>query len=139
MTLRVKEFIEHYIDDIEKSDWEVVFDGWYSSTYEEYFWNDDEQISELFSALSTINVTKDSTINARTGVISYYLQEIIEKFQDANYNIVNNWTLKWDAILPELNSALGFSTKELYDILNDIDMVGVTPYYVNKEFVVQGL
>ena len=139
MTLRVKEFIEHYIDDIEKSDWEVVFDGWYSSTYEEYFWNDDEQISELFSALSTINVTKDSTINARTGVISYYLQEIIEKFQDANYNIVNNWTLKWDAILPKLNSALGFSTKELYDILNDIDMVGVTPYYVNKEFVVQGL
>lgn len=139
MTQRVKEFVEDYITEIERDRWEEVFDGWYSSTYEEYFWNDDEQISELFSALSTINVTKDSTIDARTRVVSYYLQEIIEKFQDGNYNRVDNWILKWDAILPKLNSALGFSTKELYDILNNIDMSGITPYYINKEFVVQGL
>lgn len=139
MTQRVKEFIEDHIAEIELSRWKEVFDNWYSSTYEEYFWNDDEQISELFLALSTIDVTKDSTIDARTDVISYYLQEMIEKFQDANYNRTDNWILKWDAILPKLNSALGFSTKELYDILNDIDMPGITPYYVNKEFVVQGL
>ena len=139
MTQRVKEFIEDYIAEIELGRWEEVFDGWYSSTYEEYFWNDDEQISELFLALSTIDVTKDSTTDARTDVISYYLQEIIEKFQDANYNRVDNWILKWDAILPKLNSALGFSNRELYDILNNIDMSGITPYYINKEFVVQGL
>ena len=138
MTQRVKEFIEDYIDEIELGRWEEVFDGWYSSTFE-YSWEDDDQISELFSTLSIINVTKDSTVDARTDVISHYLQEIIEKIQDANYNRVDNWILKWDAILPKLNSKLGFSDKELYDILNDIDMAGVTPYYINKEFVVQGL
>ena len=138
MTQRVKEFIEDYIDAIELGRWEEVFDGWYSSTFE-YSWEDDDQISELFSTLSIINVTKDSTVDARTDVISHYLQEIIEKIQDANYNRVDNWILKWDAILPKLNSKLGFSDKELYDILNDIDMAGVTPYYINKEFVVQGL
>ena len=138
MTQRVKEFIEDYIDEIELGRWEEVFDGWYSSTFE-YSWEDNNQISELFSALSIINVTKDSTVDARTNVISHYLQEIIEKIQDANYNRVDNWILKWDAILPKLNSTLGFSDKELYDILNNIDMSGVTPYYINKEFVVQGL
>lgn len=138
MTQRVKEFIEDYIDEIELGRWEEVFDGWYSSTFE-YSWEDDDQISELFSTLSIINVTKDSTVDARTDVISHYLQEIIEKIQDANYNRVDNWILKWDAILPKLNSTLGFSDKELYDILNNIDMAGVTPYYINKEFVVQGL
>ena len=138
MTQRVKEFIEDYIDEIELGRWEEVFDGWYSSTFE-YSWEDDNQISELFSTLSIINVTKDSTVDARTNVISHYLQEIIEKIQDANYNRVDNWILKWDAILPKLNSTLGFSDKELYDILNNIDMSGVTPYYINKEFVVQGL
>ena len=139
MTQRVKEFIEDYIDEIELGRWEEVFDGWYSSAFE-YFWEDDEdQISELFSTLSIINVTKDSTVDARTNVISHYLQEIIEKIQDANYNRVDNWILKWNAILPKLNSTLGFSDKELYDILNNIDMAGVTPYYINKEFVVQGL
>ena len=138
MTQRVKEFIEDYIDEIELGRWEEVFDGWYSSTFE-YSWEDDYQISELFSTLSIINVTKDSTVDARTNVISHYLQEIIEKIQDANYNRVDNWILKWDAILPKLNSTLGFSDKELYDILNNIDMSGVTPYYINKEFVVQGL
>ena len=121
MTQRVKEFIEDYIDEIELGRWEEVFDGWYSSTFE-YFWEDDDQISELFSTLSIINVTKDSTVDARTNVISHYLQEIIEKIQDANYNRVDKWILKWDAILPKLNSALGFSDKELYDILNNIDM-----------------
>ena len=139
MTQRVKEFIEDYIAEIEIGRWEEVFDGWYSSTYEEYFWDDDKQLLELFSVLSTINVTKDSTMDARKCVISYYLQEIIEKFQGANYNRIDNWTLKWDAILPKLNSALGFSIEELYDILNNIDMSGITPYYINKEFVVQGL
>ena len=139
MTPRVKEFIEDYIGEIDRHRWEEVFDGWYSSTYEEYFWDDDKQLLELFSVLSTINVTKDSTMDARKYVISYYLQEIIEKYQDANYNRIDNWTLKWDAILPKLNSALGFSIEELYDILNDIDMSGITPYYINKEFVVQGL
>ena len=138
MTQRVKKFIEDYIDEIELGRWEEVFDGWYSSTFE-YSWEDDDQISELFSTLSIINVTKDSTVDARTDVISHYLQEIIEKIQDANYNRVDNWILKWDAILPKLNSTLGFSDKELYDILNNIDMAGVTPYYINKEFVVQGL
>ena len=138
MTQRVKEFIEAYIDEIELDRWEEVFDNWYFSTFE-YSWEDDYQISELFSALSIINVTKDSTVDARTDVISHYLQEIIEKIQDANYNRVDNWILKWDAILPKLNSTLGFSDKELYDILNNIDMEGVTPYYINKEFVVQGL
>lgn len=138
MTQRVKKFIEDYIDEIELGRWEEVFDGWYSSTFE-YSWEDDDQISELFSTLSIINVTKDSTVDARTNVISHYLQEIIEKIQDANYNRVDNWILKWDAILPKLNSTLGFSDKELYDILNNIDMSGVTPYYINKEFVVQGL
>ena len=138
MTQRVKEFIEDYIDEIELGRWEEVFDGWYSSTFE-YSWEDDDQISELFSTLSIINVTKDSTVDARTNVISHYLQEIIEKIQNANYNRVDNWILKWDAILPKLNSTLGFSDKELYDILNNIDMSGVTPYYINKEFVVQGL
>ena len=138
MTQRVKEFIEAYIDEIELGRWEEVFDNWYFSTFE-YSWEDDYQISELFSALSIINVTKDSTVDARTDVISHYLQEIIEKIQDANYNRVDNWILKWDAILPKLNSTLGFSDKELYDILNNIDMEGVTPYYINKEFVVQGL
>lgn len=138
MTQRVKEFIEDYIDEIELGRWEEVFDGWYSSTFE-YSGEDDDQISELFSTLSIINVTKASTVDARTDVISHYLQEIIEKIQDANYNRVDNWILKWDAILPKLNSTLGFSDKELYDILNNIDMSGVTPYYINKEFVVQGL
>ena len=138
MTQRVKKFIEDYIDEIELGRWEEVFDGWYSSTFE-YSWEDDDLISELFSTLSIINVTKDSTVDARTNVISHYLQEIIEKIQDANYNRVDNWILKWDAILPKLNSTLGFSDKELYDILNNIDMSGVTPYYINKEFVVQGL
>ena len=138
MTQRVKKFIEDYITEIELGRWEEVFDGWYSSTFE-YSWEDDDQISELFSTLSIINVTKDSTVDARTNVISHYLQEIIEKIQDANYNTVDNWILKWDAILPKLNSTLGFSDKELYDILNNIDMSGVTPYYINKEFVVQGL
>lgn len=139
MTPRVKEFIEHYIEDIEKNNWAIVFDAWYSSTSNEYFWDDDEHISELFSALSTISVTKDSTIEVRKDVITYYLQEIIENLQDANYNRVDNWILKWDAILLKLKSALGFSDKELYDILNNIDMSGITPYYINKEFVVQGL
>ena len=138
MTQRVKKFIEDYIDEIELGRWEEVFDAWYSSTFE-YSWEDDDQISELFSTLSIINVTKDSTVDARTNVISQYLQEIMEKIQDANYNRVDNWILKWNAILPKLNSTLGFSDKELYDILNNIDMSGVTPYYINKEFVVQGL
>lgn len=138
MNQRVKEFIEDYIEEIELGRWDEVFDNWYSSTFE-YSWEDDDLISELFSTLSIINVTKDSTVDARTNVISHYLQEIIEKIQDANYNRVDNWILKWDAILPKLNSTLGFSDKELYDILNNIDMAGVTPYYINKEFVVQGL
>ena len=47
MTQRVKEFIEDYIDEIELGRWEEVFDGWYSSTFE-YSWEDDDQISELF-------------------------------------------------------------------------------------------
>ena len=139
MTPRVKEFIEDHIEDIEKNNWTIVFDSWYRETSSDDFWDDVKQISELFSVLSTISVTKDSTTDARTDVISSYLHEIIENIQDANYNRVNNWILKWDAILPKLNSALGFSDKELYDILNDIDMSGVTPYYINKEFVVQGL
>lgn len=139
MTQRVKEFIEEYIAEIELGRWEEVFDGWYDETTDTLSWEDDDEINELFQVLRVLNVTEKTTEADRKSVIEKYAESIVNDRQHKYYNRIDRWDIKWDSILVDLNSTLGFTYDELCDILNDLDMSGVTPDKSNKRFVIEGL
>lgn len=139
MTQRVKEFIEDYISEIELSRWEEVFDGWYQETLDRFSWEDQNEIYELFEALEILDVTTEVTEAARKSVIEKYAESIVNDRQHNYYNRIDKWYIKWDSILVDLNSILGFTYDEVCDILNNLDMAGVTPDKNNKRFVIEGL
>ena len=139
MTQRVKEFIEEYIAEIELGRWEEVFDGWYDETTDTLSWEDDDEINELFQVFRVLNVTEKTTEADRKSVIEKYAESIVNDRQHKYYNRIDRWDIKWDSILVDLNSTLGFTYDELCDILNDLDMSGVTPDKSNKRFVIEGL
>lgn len=139
MTQRVKEFIEDYIAEIELGRWEEVFDAWYDETTDTLSWEDVDEIKELFQVLSILNITEKTTEAARKFVIEKYAESIVNDRQHKYYNRIDKWYIKWDSILVDLNSTLGFTYDEVCDILNDLDMAGVTPDKKHKRFVIEGL
>lgn len=139
MTKRVKQFIEENIETIELARWEELFDTWYDETLEVLNWEDVDEISELFKVLETLNVTKETTSADRKAVIEKHVEEIVNDIQHNNYNRTYAWHVKWDRILYELNSHLGFTHSELFDILSEIDIDGATPVKEDACFVIEGL
>ena len=139
MTQRVKEFIEDYIAEIELGRWEEVFDSWYDETIDVFSWEDTDAIHELFQILETIGVTTETTELHRRAVIEKHAEAIVNELQHNNYNRIDEWYIKWDRVIYDINSTLGFTHAELCDILNDLDMAGVTPDKNNKRFVIEGL
>ena len=139
MTQRVKEFIEDYISEIELGRWEEVFDGWYDETTDVLSWEDADEIHELFQILETLDVTTETTESDRRAVIEKHAEAIVNELQHKYYNRIDKWYIKWDSILIDLNSTLGFKYDEVCEILNNLDMSGVTPDKNNKRFVIEGL
>ena len=139
MTRRVKEFIEDNIETIEISRWEELFETWYDETLDEFGWEDADEISELFKVLETLNVSRVTSLADRKAVIEKHVVAIVNDIQHNNYNRVDTWYIKWDRVTYDLNSALGFTHAELCDILNDVDMAGVTPDKAHNRFVIEGL
>ena len=139
MTQRVKEFIEHYITEIELGRWEELFDTWYDETTEVFSWEDRDAIYELFQILETLDITTETTEPDRRSVIEKHAEAIVNKLRNKNYNRIDRWYIKWDIIIYDLNSTLGFTHAELCDILNDLDVAGVTPDKSNKQFIIEGL
>ena len=89
--------------------------------------------------MSILNVTEKTTEAARKAVIEKYAEAIVNELQHKNYNRMDEWYIKWDSILVDLNSTLGFKYDEVCEILNDLDLAGVTPDKSNKRFVIEGL
>ena len=136
MTRRVKEFIEDNIETIEIARWEELFETWYDETLDELGWTDAEEISDLFEVLKTLNVTKETTLADRKAVIEKHVEEIVNDTIKHNNNIRDTWYIKWDWVTCDLKSDLGLTYAELRDILNNIDMSGVTPDEDNNRFAI---
>ena len=139
MTRRVKEFIEDNIETIEIARWEELFETWYDETLDELGWTDAEEISDLFEVLKTLNVTKETTFADRRAVIEKHVEEIVNDTIQHNNNRIDTWYIKWDWVTCDLKSDLGLTYAELRDILNNVDMSGVTPDEANDRFVIEGL
>ena len=128
MTQRVKEFIEDYIDEIELGRWEEVFDGWYQETNVDDFWEDNEQFNEFLKIIDLLNVDTLKLRDTRAAIIEKYTEDIVNNIQHNNYNRVDSWSIYWSDVLMQLNSLLGFSQKDIVNLIfNEIDMAGVTP------------
>ena len=140
MTQRVKEFVEDYISEIELGRWEEVFDGWYQETDVDEFWEDDEQFNELLKILDVLNVDAQKLRDARAAIIEKYTEDIVNTIQHNNYNRIDSWNIYWSDVIMKLESLLGFSQDDIFDLIfNEIDMAGVTPDYNKKRFVIEGL
>ena len=140
MTQRVKEFIEDYIEDIEKNNWELVFDGWYQETTADNFWEDGEQFNELMSALNVLDIDKETLTSVRAKIIEKYTEDAVNTIQHNNYNRIGSYSIYWSTVIGKLESLLGFSQTDIYDLIfNEMDMAGVTPDKSNKRFVIEGL
>ena len=140
MTDRVKEFIEDYIEEIDLHRWEVVFEAWYETAdTEDDFWTDGEDCSSFLSILKQIDMNMQNVDEGRKTVIEIHTEDLVNFLQHNNYNRVDSWTISWSSLIMKLNSCLGFSRAEIFDIFNNLDIAGVTPYKAKEQFVVDGL
>ena len=140
MTQRVKEFIEDYIDDIEKNNWELVFDSWYQETTSNYFWEDGEQFKELLSVLTVLDIDTEALTSVRAKIIEKYTEDVVNTIQHNNYNRIGSYNIYWRDVIQKLESLLGFSKQDIFDLIfNEMDIAGVTPDHNKERFVVEGL
>lgn len=141
MRNRVKDFIEDYVDDIEKNNWELVFDAWYQETDVDEFWEDDQDFQELLEILVyVLDVDKQTLRDARAEIIAKYTEDIVNDLQHNYYNRVDSWNIYWSDVLMKLESLLGFSQEDIFaEIFNEVDLAGITPDYSKQCFVVEGL
>ena len=141
MTLsnHVKEFIEECIDLIESEDWVELFDYWYQTFPENMWWEDADYTEELMRVLDSIGVSQQETFEARKQLIEKYVESIVNDVQHKHYNRIDTWFIRWGEVSAALQSSLGFTTPELYDIFNDIEMAGITPEKGKQRYAVEGL
>ena len=139
MDTRVKEFIEDNIELINSNKWHDVFEEWYQTMDETDTWLDDVQIVQFFDVISILGVTLESTYDIRANILTKHFEAIVNDAQHNHYNRIDTWYLSWDRVIFDLNSCLGMTANQLNDILNELDLAGVTPDRANKRFAVEGL
>lgn len=119
MTDFVKEFIEVYIDPIEEGDWEEVIEGWYSKSFNDFTYQD-EEFTELCKVLSSVGidfmrVTEKERVDFMKNLFSQLLKEEIES---ARWH--NTKSIRKTDVLMRTVSDLGFTTEELEKIMDEV-------------------
>lgn len=121
MKLIVKTFLENNIELIDSHQWEQFFYKWYAFAGDNiYPWDQNEIEKELFNVLLKVDIPMSFTEQARKNVIKTCLEGAI---QDILYDHADNSTpyyIRWNLLLGNLNSFLGFEMDDLYKILIEI-------------------
>lgn len=113
MNSYIKNFIENNISLIEENKWAKIFINWYNSA--EDVWPDEDVFKEFIQIMMDAGITPDW--DTRQDLIYSEILYYMEKLKDENFNANNH--IGRATIAYKLHSALGYTEKELYKMMDD--------------------
>ena len=139
MNKHTKRFIEDYIDEINNNNWQFIFDSWYEETYEVDVYVEAKLFDDFISALQTAKVIQsiDEFKEQRAETIMAQLAKIIQENIDAYAQTQSKWEVPYDELFNQLYSWLGFSTKELEEILDELEDAELTPQPSRRTLLIE--
>lgn len=139
MNTHTKQFIENYSDEINNNNWQFIFDSWYEETYEVDVHEEAKLFNDFIATLQTAKVIKsvDEFKEKRAETIKAWLSKIIQENIDYNAYTQSKWEVPYDELFNQLYSWLGFSTKELEDILDELEDAELTPQSSRRTLLIE--
>ena len=139
MTDHTKRFIEDYIDEINKNNWQFIFDSWYEETYEVDVHTEAKLFDDFIAALQNAKVIKsiDEFKEERAETIKAWLDKIIQENIDGNFQTQSKWEVPYDELFNQLYSWLGFSITELESILDELEDAELTPQASKRTLLIE--
>lgn len=139
MTPQTKRFIEEYVDEINNNNWQFIFDSWYEETYEVDVQAEAKLFDDFAETLQTAKVIKsiDEFKEQRATTIKTWLEKIIQENIDGNFQTQSKWEVPYDELFNQLYSWLGFSTKELEEILDELEDAELTPQPSRRTLLIE--
>lgn len=139
MNNHTKRFIEDYIDEISKNNWQFIMDSWYEETYEIDVHAEADLFNDFVTTLQTSKVIKsiDELKDQRAETIKAQLSKIIQENIDFNFQTQSKWEVPYDELFNQLYSWLGFSITELESILDELEDAELTPQASKRTLLIE--